>query len=142
MDLSTLQKIAEQDEEVVDVVIRDRSNQPYLAKDGSKATIGVFGSESATYKKRRLDADRKAARSGEILSTLEIRRLNAACGIARWHGWEAGGEPLACNLENVAKVLAFDHILYQVEGGIARRDGGFSADESGDSSPASATAQD
>lgn len=130
-DLALLQQVAKSDETVVDVTIRDRSGAPYLAKDGTPATIGVVGSESKTYKDRKTKADRAAAKSGANVTMDELRRSYAVGGVVRWHGWEDGAKELECSADNVRVVLSLDHILHQVEAGI-RRDADFLGSPSAD----------
>lgn len=123
MDIGKLDQIIAQDEEVADIPIRQPNGDFYLAPDGSPCTIGVVGSESKQYKAGRDRITRKLTRAGRIRMEPEDIRRNradqAAAAVVRFHGWEWNGKPAEFNDGNVRKLLAFDHILEQVESGIA-----------------------
>ena len=123
--IKDIEKVVESQEEVVDITIRDPSGEPYRAKDGSPATIGVVGSESKTYKAAAaLEARRmrNAALSGLDDEARARSRVNrAVAAVKRWHGWDDGKKELDCTPENVRALLsapAAEHILDQVERGV------------------------
>lgn len=129
-DLGNIAKVAQSHEDVKDVEIHQPGGAgAYLGPDGRPATVGVVGFESATYKRNKGKADRTLAKEGRFVSGDEYRRHHAAGGIVRWSGWEENGKPLECSPANALKLLAFDHILYQVESAI-RRDADFFESES------------
>lgn len=123
MDIGKLDSIIAADEEVADVTITQKSGEPYLAADGTPATIGVVGSESKQYRLGRDKITRKLTRMGRVRFEPEDIRKNrveqAAAAVVRWHGWEMNGKDWPCTPENVKLLLAYDHILEQVEYAIA-----------------------
>jgi len=124
MDILELDKETEQDEEGAAVPIFQRGGDPYLAADGTPATITVLGSESKKYKAGKRAATKKMLRSyGSHVEPEDVERNAislAAAAVIDWHGWEANGQPVPCTPENVKVLLSRDHILTQVQLGIDR----------------------
>lgn len=122
-DFNEIQSEIANDEEIVDLPISKKDGSLYLAADGSPATIGVLGSDAKKVKAARDANQRKLLRSRQQKTTpedLRASRLAYACAaVVRWHGWMAGDQPFECTPENVRKMLGVDHILEQVEEGIA-----------------------
>lgn len=129
--INDVEQAVKRDEEVVDLTIYDKQGDPYLAADGSEATIGVLGSESAAYRKAEARASRrivKARRTRLKDEDIRVHRIDrATAAVVRWHGWEDGKKALDCTPENVKRLLAFDHILEQVETGIQEHASFFAA---------------
>lgn len=123
-DFAKVQEQIKQDEEVVDVPIFQKNGQPYLGADGSQSTIGVLGAESRKAQVARDSLTQRMIRSRAGKMTPKDLRQNridqAAAVVVRWSGWEHEGKPWPCEPENVKAVLSADHILEQVEEGIAR----------------------
>ena len=125
--LKTIKERVARDEQVVDRVINDPdTGAPLLAKDGTPATIGFVGRQSAA---RRAAEDEESRRlinmERDEMTPEEARarrvRLAAAC-CARWHGWEDDNDqPVPFSRENVTELLASDdRILDQAEKWIMR----------------------
>lgn len=111
-------------ERVADVPIFQPDGTPYLAKDGSQSTIGVYGPESKKFNAARDALTQKLIRQGgkkQTPDSLRIQRIaQAAAVVARWHGWEDDeGAEIRCDEGNVTELLKVDHILEQVELGIS-----------------------
>ena len=136
MKLDTLKVLAEKDDEGVTITIYDRAGEAYKASDGTDATMTVVGSESKTYRKAKLDQSRKMMkrlRSGARDVPVEQAELDAqklaASAVTAWHGWEDDKEkPLPCTVDNVLKVVAYDHIYSQVQQAIQGHAGFFTGD--------------
>lgn len=109
------------DEQPRDVTIYQRNGLPYLAADGTPATISVLGSESAKYKQLRADVYRDLANAVSADDAAATRIAIAAAAVVAWHGWESDGKPLPCSVTNVRGLLVLEHILIQVENGVSRR---------------------
>lgn len=121
-DLQQAQEQIEAQETPVAIPIFKPNGEPYEAPDGTQCTISVLGSES---KKARQADDINARRILQAqrrrLEPADIRRNQlekAAALVTDFHGWEENGAPLEFNKDNVRKLLAFDHILDQVQRGI------------------------
>lgn len=133
--MTTLQTVLDQiakDDTGVAIPILQRNGKPYLAADGSKATITVIGSESTRFRKARTAVYRKSAESPQDDDEINAasRIALAASAVTGWHGWESSnGTPLLCEPKNVEVLLSVEHILAQVEAGI-RRSSDFFADGS------------
>lgn len=111
-------------ERIADVPIFEPDGTPYRAKDGSPATIGVYGPESKRHNAARDALTQKLIRQGGKKPTPEALRQTrieqAAAVVARWHGWEAeDGAEIRCDHDNVVELLRTDHVLEQVEAGIS-----------------------
>jgi len=124
MDISKIQAEVAKDETGVVVPINQKSGDPYLAANGTPATVTVVGSESKKYRAARDSISRKMLRGRrtrlEPADLTNNRVEMAAAAVTDWHGWEAGGKPAPCTPENVkALLMAADHILEQVESGIS-----------------------
>jgi hypothetical protein len=124
MNLEQIEVEVAKDEEGAVVPIMRKNGEPYKSDiDGSESTITVVGSESKRYRNADDAAQRRRLRSRKSrLDPADFRRereeIAVAC-IIDWHGWESDGKALPCTPENVRKLLRYDHILAQVEGGIA-----------------------
>lgn len=134
MDIQAIHAAVAQEDEGVAVPIYQRNGDPYLAADGTQATITVVGSESKRYRAARHQQYRrisKRVRSGRADATPEEMERDAldlaAAAVVGWHGWEDGKKPLDLTPENVRRLLAYDHILDQVQAGIQRHAGFFAA---------------
>lgn len=121
-DLQQAREQVEAQEQPVAVPIYQPNGEPYEAPDGSQCTISVLGSESE--KARRADeinARRILRAQRRRLEPEDIRRNQlekAAALVVDFHGWEENGQPLEFSKDSVRKLLAFDHILDQVQAGI------------------------
>jgi hypothetical protein len=125
MDIEGLKKVVEQDDEGVTVTIFQRNGDPYLAADGSEATVTVVGSESKRYR----DAERRQQRRlfkrarvrGAEITPEETEREAievASAAIIEWHGWEADGKPVPCENPHLTSFLKVKHIFEQVNAAI------------------------
>jgi len=123
MDINVLKFKVEQDDTPVTIPIYQKDGDPYLAADGTPATIDVVGSEAKRYEAARTQITKNMLRSRRTRVEPEDLQRNritmAAAAVTGWHGWENGSEPLPCNEENVRMLLGIEHILDQVEAGIA-----------------------
>ena len=123
MDMKELEKLVAADEDGVVITIHQKNGDPYLAADGTNATMTVVGSESKRYKAaKRATTDRMLNKRRSKLSAVEVEKnaiSQAAAAVIDWHGWEKDGNPLKCTPENVRLVLGLsDYILDQVQEGI------------------------
>lgn len=111
-----------QDEEVVDIVIYQKSGEPYAGPDGKPCTWGVVGKESKRYTQAVDAVHRQAGRPGYKItpeSTRNVRVSLALGGSVRWSGWtDNAGKALEFSAENARKFLKSADILQQVEDGI------------------------
>jgi hypothetical protein len=99
------------------------NGEPYTAANGAPCTISVYGPESkAARKGKRTDLRKLIRRAGEPdLEDVEGSRIEkAAACVGAWTGWEANGVEAPCNHANVRLLLRAEHILAQVEAGIAK----------------------
>lgn len=123
MDINALKSKVAQDDTPVTIPIYQKDGDPYLAADGTPATIDVVGSESKRYKAARTKITKNMLRSRRVRVEPEDLQRNriamAAAAVTGWHGWENGNEPLACTEENIAMLLGIEHVLEQVEAGIS-----------------------
>lgn len=123
MDVKALDAELQQDETIADIVIYKKDGSPYLAADGTPSTVGVTGTDADAYRKekhaiqRELLSSRRTKLDPEDLTRNRIRQ--AAAGVKRWHGWEDDDEELKCERNNVRAVCKIEHILEQIEAGIA-----------------------
>lgn len=121
-DFSAIQEASKLDERVADIPIYQKNGDPYLAADGTPATIGVTGSDAKAYKLEKQNVQRELIRQGKKQmepADIERRRIRmASAAIQRWHGWEANGKPFDCTKDNAKALLSIEHILEQVEEGI------------------------
>lgn len=129
-DFNDVQTEVAQDEEIVDVPIFKKDGTPFLAPDGeTQCTIGVRGGDAKKVRAAREANQRKLLRDRRAKLTPEDVRANrvsvVTAAIARWSGWTNGGDAFECTPENVRTMLAVDHILDQVEEGIADHAGFF-----------------
>lgn len=125
MDLSGIGEEVAKDEEGVIVPIFRKNSEPYLSSDGKPASVTVLGSESAKYRTARDSITRRALQAGARRGKLEpedlLKNRVSLCAavVIDWFGWEAGGKPAPCIEANVRELLKAEHILEQVEAGIA-----------------------
>jgi hypothetical protein len=122
-DIQQIEQQVAQDEESVEVTIFQKDGSPYLAADNkTPATISVIGKESRRYTQA-LDAlTRKMTRPGYKTTPESIRSNRiavAAAAVVGWSGWEKDGKPWSCDPDNVRALLRAEHVLEQVEAGIA-----------------------
>lgn len=121
-DINEIDAQVAQDEEVVDIPIYQKNGEPYLAKDGSQSTIGVTGEDAKRYVTMQGTIQRRMIRQRRTPDDSDVQRNRvdqAAAGVGRWHGWEAGDQPFPYSPDNVKALLSKAHILKQVEAGIA-----------------------
>lgn len=124
--MASIKQVREQaarSERVADIPIVAPDGSPYLAQDGTPATIGVYGPESKKYYAARDALTQKLIRQNSKKLTPQALRQQrieqAAAVVARWHGWEDDeGKDIRCDEANVIELLRTDHILEQVEAGI------------------------
>lgn len=122
-DVTTIQQEIAQDEKGAVIPIYQKNGAPYLGADGEQSTITVLGSDAKTVRQakdaiqRRLLHQRRAKL--EPADILRNRVDQAAAAVIGWSGWESGSEPFLCTPENVKAMLAAEHILEQVEAGVA-----------------------
>jgi hypothetical protein len=123
MKIKGLEKLREQSDEGITRTIFRPDGEPYLAADGTEATMTVVGSESKRYRDAKLAQQRrlmKRARTGARDLTPEELEENvlkqAAAAVIGWHGWEDDkGECHPCEEKYLVQVLAYDHIFDQVQ---------------------------
>ena len=127
MNLGDLKVKAERENEGAVIPIQDKVGDYYLGPDGKPATITVVGSESKRYKDakhaqyRRMSKRVRSGRSEPTPEELERDAVElAAAAVIGFDGWESDGKPLPFTPENVKALLAYDHILEQVQAGIVR----------------------
>lgn len=123
MDIQQVAAAVAQDEEGVVVPINGRDDEPYLAADGSPATITVLGSESKKLRQVRDGQFKRLLKHRGKLEAKDIRENRielAAAAVVSWSGWTANGAPFECTPGNVKALLEHEHILTQVEEGINR----------------------
>jgi hypothetical protein len=123
MDIKLLQAQVAQDDTPVTIPIYQKDGDPYLAADGTPATIDVVGNESKKYRLARLAVQKQMLRSRRTRVEPEDLQRNrialAAAAVTGWHGWEADGKALEASPENVRALLSVEHILDQVEAGVS-----------------------
>ena len=116
--ISAVKEKVQKSNDVVDIPIMDGAGDPYTAKDGSQATIGVVGRDSEHYRRETAKLSRAVQKMPRVeQDKVDWRRSLAACGVIRWHGWDDDA-PFPCTSENVMALLADSDILEQVEAGI------------------------
>ena len=123
MDIGRIDEIIAQDEELATVPIYQKNGDPYTGPDGQPCTIGVYGSESKAAKKaKRVEFKKMQQLHGKMDSDdYELSRVEkAAAHVAEWTGWESDRQLAACTPANVKALLEAEHILAQVEAGIAK----------------------
>jgi hypothetical protein len=125
MDIARIDEIIAQDDELAVIPIYQKNGDPYLASDDkTPCTISVYGPESKAAKKaKRVEWRKLSKRAGQTVEVEEYdasRLEKAAALVADWSGWESNGQPAECTPQNVKALLAAEHILAQVEAGIAR----------------------
>jgi hypothetical protein len=116
----TIDTVLAADEQPATVTIYQPDGEPYLAGDGSPATMDVLGAES---KKVRAAQDKNLRRyvrsrgrgqhEADIARQGRVERATAA--VVAWHGWEIDGQPAPCTPEHLETVFRAQHILEQVE---------------------------
>lgn len=127
MNITTgLDAVIAQDEEKAVVTIFQKNGDAYLAPDGSECTVTLLGMESKRVKaaldkntRALLQAKRQKREPKDVLAA-RIRVVIAA--MTGWHGWvldDAATETAQLNDANVRLLVRADHILDQVEAGIA-----------------------
>lgn len=121
-DLRQAQEQVEAQENPVEVPIYKPNGEPYEAPDGTQCTISVLGSESKQARRADdINARRILRAQRRKLEPDDIRRNQlekATALVTGFHGWEEDGQPLEFSKDNVRKLLAYDHILDQVQTGI------------------------
>ena len=124
MDIGRIDEVIAQDEELAVIPIYQKDGDPYLSASGEPCTISVYGPESKAAKKaKRSEWRALTKRAGQTveLDEYEKTRIDKAVAVvAAWSGWESAGEPAECSPANVRALLQAEHILAQVEAGIAR----------------------
>ncbi len=114
--------LADEEREAV-VIIYQRDGDPYVALDGSDATMTVVGSESKRVREAKAKLQKKLLNSRRSKMTpddIRRSRINtAAAGVVGWRGWDKDGKEADCSPGNVRDVLALEHILEQVESAIS-----------------------
>lgn len=120
MNIDTISQEIEQDEEGVTITIFKKNEDPYLAADGSEATMTVLGTDAKQVRAVRDRQTRRYLKNQKKKRTPEDLRRNrielATAAVKAWHGWEdADGAPLPCTPQNVARLLKYDHVLAQIE---------------------------
>ena len=124
MDIGRIPEIIAQDDEIATIPsILDKKGNPYLGPDGQPCTIGVYGSESKAAKRaKRVEFKKMQQLHGKMDSDdYELSRVEkAAAHVAEWTGWESDRQLAACTPANVKALLEAEHILAQVEAGIAK----------------------
>lgn len=111
-------------EKGVPIPIYDANAEPYLALDGTPATITVLGAESRKLRKAQEDYDRERRKKHPFGSPgdgsdHELEKIVMA--VVDWHGWDDGKKDLPCTPENVRAILGApeaEHILRQVRRGV------------------------
>lgn len=130
MKLSDLKEIAAASEHPSTVTIYQPNGDPYRGPDGQPCTITHTGKESRAYKEATEARDRRLIRKRKVSSDPKDWRRNrvdiAAAVVTGWSGWTEEDEttPLPATRENVRALLAYDHILEQLEASIEEHDGG------------------
>lgn len=121
-ELEQARQQVEAQETPVAVPIFRPDGEPYEAPDGTQCTISVLGAESKQAQRADdINARRILRAQRRKLEPADLRRNKiekAAALVTAFHGWEEDGQPLEFNRDNVRKLLAFEHILDQVETGI------------------------
>lgn len=118
-DIARIKHAVAQSEEIADIQIRDEFGELYLAADGTAATVGVVGRDSRLFRRNADAYARKTARLPRIeQEKVDWRRVNAACGIARWAGWDSGETPFPHTFENALEFVQATHVLEQIEAGV------------------------
>lgn len=100
------------DDTPVDLIIRDRNGEAYTVKSGEPLVWKIVGEFSAQYRaneRRITDKILKAARRGEAFGgdeSEEVTLERLAGGVVGWNTEDVNGNPVPCNVKNIAAVLA------------------------------------
>jgi len=131
-DITKIKDEIAQDEVGTPIPINQKNEEPYLAPDGSPCTIDVLGSDAKKVKAATDVADRRLLRMKRTKmepADMRARRIAiASAAVTGWSGWTYGADntPFPCTPDNVKALLQADHILRQVEAGIAEHSDFFS----------------
>lgn len=127
MNIGDLKVRQDRENEGAVIPISDKVGNYYMGPDNEPCTITVVGSESARYRAakhaqyRRMTKRVRSGRAEPAPEELERDAIElAASAVIGFSGWEQDGKPLGFTPENVRLLLGFDHILEQVQAGIAR----------------------
>lgn len=121
-DVLKIQDEIAQDEKGAVIPIAQKNGEPYLGADGAQSTITVLGFDSKKVKTAKDAVQRRAIRSRKKpdLGDFARNRVDlAAAAVVEWSGWESGTEAFPCTPDNIRSMLGADHILEQVEAGVA-----------------------
>ncbi|MBA3891943.1 MAG: hypothetical protein H0X64_15595, partial [Gemmatimonadaceae bacterium] len=122
-DINAIADELAQDEQGAPILILQKDGDPYLAPDGSEVTITVLGTDSKAFRHAKEVTQRKLLRTRrtklEPADLLDNRITHAAAAIVGWHGWVSGDQPFPFTPDNAKALLRAEHILEQVEAGIA-----------------------
>lgn len=123
MKLSQLATVVAQSEQIATITIYQPNGQPYTGT-GGECTISFTGSESKAYLHERTRIQRRALNrrkmNTEPADVLRNRIDLAAAAVTGWANWEDDNdEPAPCTPQNVKNLLQVEHILVQLEEGIA-----------------------
>lgn len=119
MELSSLTDVITADDEPLEITILDRNRKPIPGLDGTPMVVGVLGSESKTYKRKRNASLKKLVQNGA--TDEEINVASAAAAIVYWRGPADGGKPAELTPENLKAFLSVEFILGQVQAGQLRK---------------------
>jgi hypothetical protein len=125
MEIGRVKDISAKSEELAVIPIYMPDGDPYLDEaNGEPCTISVYGPESKASKKAKgIEWRQMTKRAGvpELEEHEASRIAKAAAHVGEWSGWKLdGGVPAPCTVANVRELLGAEHILAQVEAGIAR----------------------
>ncbi len=124
MKLGAIDAVVAESEREATITITRPDGEPYRAADGTECTITFTGDQSRTYRAERERIRRRALNSRKSKvdpKDVDRNRIDiAAAAVTRWSGWEGDDDqPAACTPENVKRLLKAEHILVQLEEGIA-----------------------
>lgn len=100
------------DDSPVDLIIRDRNGEAYTVQSGAPVVwkiVGEFSSQYRANERKITDKILKAARRGEDFDGEESEQVTLerlAGGVIGWNTEDVNGNPVPCNVKNVAAVLA------------------------------------
>lgn len=123
-DITRVKEISAKSEELAVITIYMPDGDPYTDDaTGEPCTISVYGPESKAAKRAKgIEWRQMTKRAGvpELEEHEASRIAKAAAHVGEWTGWTANGQPVPCTQPNVRELLGAEHILAQVEAGIAR----------------------
>lgn len=126
MDIGQIDAVIAEDEELAVIPIYKKNGDPYTSASGEPSTISVYGPESKAAKKgKRTEWRKLVKRTGTPeLDEVEDGRIEKAIAhVGDWFGWESAGQPAPCTPENIRALFKAEHILAQVEAGVAKHAG-------------------